>query len=149
VAADRNGAGDWVEQRISVARDCIEALNQRDFDAYFACVTSDFVLTTGPLDPGQRVSVTRTQLRRFFESFLGDYDNVRYEFLEGPEPIGDRLFSRDRWSGTDRDGIRRSTEVYAVASFRGTLASRVDLFVDEESARRFARFGEPAAAVSA
>jgi hypothetical protein len=132
------------EEKIALARACIEALNARDFGRYFASVQPDFVICTGPVTPGGRVVVGHSELNWFFSHFLDTWDDVRYEFVDGPRPEGERLFSKDRWVGRDKvTGEETSTEFYSVSSFRDGLVSRVDMFGRREDALAFARSGNP------
>ena len=139
VGADSDGG----LARVEISRRCIEALNARRLDDYFAYLTRDFVLRTAPGTPGGRIEAGRAALERFYSSFFAAWDDLRYEFIEGPMAVGERVLSKDRWTGRERGtGRERSIEFFSVASFRDTLASSVDVFLDPEEAMEFARGGQ-------
>ena len=131
-------------QRIEVSKRCVQALNERDFDAYLECLTPDFVLCTAAEAPGGSFEVTRAHLIRFFLEFLPQWDGVRYEFVDGPQAIGDeRVIARDRWIGTPRgSGREQAMDFYSVATYRGLRACRVDIFIARDAAYEFARTGK-------
>jgi ketosteroid isomerase-like protein len=129
------------DQKIDLARACIEALNARDFRRYFACTHQDYVIRTDPSWAGGGVVAGRAALIRFFEEFFEHWADVRYEFLDDPVVIGGRVFGRDRWVGSNSTGDEMEVEFYSVASFREGLIESVDLFFDHDEALEFARSG--------
>ena len=46
----------------------------------------------------------RRALGSFFGSFFEQWDELSYEFVEGPELTKGVVFSRDRWSGSGSAG---------------------------------------------
>jgi hypothetical protein len=127
------------DERIALARSCIDALNARDFERYFACTHTDYVIRTDPSWPGGGVVAGRPALRRFFEEFFEHWADVRYEFLDDPIVVGGRVFCRDRWIGSNSTGVEMEVQFFSVASFRDGLIERVDLFFDREEALEYAR----------
>jgi hypothetical protein len=137
------GAGPSDAERIAICRAVIEALNDRNLETYFSFVQPDYAIRTDPAWDGGAVLAERAALTRFLEQTFAHWDELRYEFAEGPEVIGDRVLTRDRWSGR-RSGEAEWTNVagyWAVASFRGELVARVDTFASREAALEFARIG--------
>jgi ketosteroid isomerase-like protein len=131
---------DLAAERIAVSKRCVAALSARDYDTYFACLTSDFVLRTAPGTPGGAIEVGRRELERFFESFYETWEELRYEFVGEPRAVGDCVFTRDRISGRSRaTGAVQVAEFFSVATFRDGRAASVDMFLDEDEALKLAR----------
>jgi hypothetical protein len=128
-------------EKIARCRAAIAALNDRDVDRYFSFMHADYAIRTDPTWDGAGVLAERAALRRFFEETFDYWAELEYEFVEGPEVIGERVLSRDRWRGrrSDEDEWTNIAAYWAVATFRGELVARVDTFADREAALEFAR----------
>jgi ketosteroid isomerase-like protein len=132
------------EERIALAEAMVGALNAQDLERYFALTDPEFEIRTDPSWPGGAVTVRRDATRRFYEQLFEDWDELRYERVEVPVAIGERVLARDRWVGL-RAGSEPSTLglYYAVTSFRGGRAATIHTFTDRTAALEFARSGTP------
>jgi hypothetical protein len=134
-------AGSSDAEKIAVCRGVIAALNERDLERYFSFMQPDNAIRTDPAWEGGEIFAERAALIRFFAETFAYWQELEYEFVEGPEVTGDRVLTRDRWRGR-RTGEREWTNLasyWAVATFRGELVARVDTFASREAAVEFAR----------
>jgi hypothetical protein len=129
--------------KLAVCHGVIAALNDRALDRYFAYMHADYAIRTDPSWDGGGVLAQRPALRRFFEETFDYWAELEYGFVEGPEVIGERVLSRDRWRGRNPGDEEWTTiaSYWAVATFRGELVARVDTFGERDAAVEFARAG--------
>lgn len=128
------------EPQVRLVRDLVAALNARDLDAYFALTTGDFSICIHADDGGSDVVAGRSALLKFFDDLFAGWDELRYEFAEGPELIGDCVFSLDHWIGRRGDEDEQTVaKIYAVGSFRGSLCAGMNAFTDRDAALEFLR----------
>ena len=132
------------EERIALAEAMVAALNARDLERYFALTHPEFEIHTDPSWPGGEVTVHRDAIRRFYERLFDDWDELRYERVSDPVAVGERVLARDRWVGL-REGAEPNTLglYYAVTSFQGQRAARIDTFTHRDEALKFARSDRP------
>ena len=116
----------------------VEALNARDLPAYFAHTCRDYEIRTHRDDGAIEVVAGRRGIERFFEAFLGEWDELTYEFLEGPEVVKDVIISHDRWSARGPSGGRHVIiEYFAVGHFRDGRLAAMDSFLTRQAADRY------------
>jgi len=122
---------------IAVVRALVEALNDRDLPRYFARTTRDFEIRIHGFDGMPEVVAGRRALDAFFSSFFEQWDELSYEFVEGPELTRGVVSSRDRWTGSGpaREG-QVVAQYYAIGAVRGRLCASMDAYLAREGAIR-------------
>jgi hypothetical protein len=86
-------------ERIAICQATIQALNRRDLESYFSHMHADYAIRTDPSWEGGPVLAERAALSRFLGETFEYWPELEYEFLKGPEVIGERVVTRDRWRG--------------------------------------------------
>ena len=116
----------------------VEALNNRDLPAYFAHTCRDYEIRTHRDDGTIEVVAGRRAIERFFETFLDEWDELTYEFIDGPHLVKDVVLSHDRWSARGPAGERHVIiEYFAVGHFRDGKLAAMDSFLTRQAAERY------------
>jgi ketosteroid isomerase-like protein len=85
------------QEHIERLREGYEGINRKDFDAVLARVDPDFVYENDPAGPlGATVYYGRAAVKRFWEDFLGSFDDFHQEPYEFREAAGGKFLVRVR-----------------------------------------------------
>ena len=120
------------QENVEIARGAYEAMNKRDYTAFFAAVDPEieFVLPEGGMNAGTHRGFRA--VRQFMESYDESFENfqvVPEEFFAA----GDQVVAFVRQSGRGREsGVEIETTPVHVLTLRGGKVRRLEAFPDRE-----------------
>jgi ketosteroid isomerase-like protein len=127
---------------VEIAKQATDALNRRDWDAFYRLITVDFEWR--PAMPGV-VAQTSYRGREEFEAYVREVEET-WEYLRADmevRDLGDRVLLLGRMEGRGRaSGVRVDTPVAEIMDFEDGKLSRDRVFLDHDEARRAAGLSE-------
>ena len=109
-----------------------------DFERAFALVDPEIVWIEPTGLPGADTYHGHDGVRRSLTKFVGTWDEYRVEHHDVTE-VDDRIYLRVRISGKGRSsGVPAQFDQFNVWTFRDGKLTRMEMFLDEDEARRAA-----------
>ena len=124
------------QEHIEQLREGYALINRKDFDAALALVHPDFAWENDPAGPlGATVYYGRAAVKRFWEDFLGSFDDFHQEPFEFREAAGGKILVRARLStyleGTDEPLRFDTTHLWTI---RDDVAVHMRMYFDHGEA---------------